>query len=64
MLKRDGVKKIKFLSIIASPEGLERIKKDHPDVQIYCANVDEKLNENGYIIPGLGDAGDRIYGTK
>ena len=64
MLKKDGVKKIKFLSIIASPEGLERIKKDHPDVQIYCANVDEKLNENGYIIPGLGDAGDRIYGTK
>lgn len=64
MLKRDGVKKIKFLSIIASPEGLEKIKKDHPDVQIYCANVDEKLNENGYIIPGLGDAGDRIYGTK
>ena len=64
MLKRDGVKKIKFLSIIASPEGLEKIKKDHPDVQIYCANVDEKLNENGYIIPGLGDAEDRIYGTK
>lgn len=64
MLKNDGVKKIKFLSIIAAPEGIERIQKDHPDVQIYCATLDEKLNENGYIMPGLGDAGDRIYGTK
>lgn len=64
MLKDDGVKKIKFLSIIGAPAGIEKIKKDHPDVQIYCAQLDEKLNENGYIIPGLGDAGDRIYGTK
>lgn len=64
MLKNDGVKKIKFLSIIAAPEGIERIKEDHPDVQIYCANLDEKLNDVGYITPGLGDAGDRIYGTK
>lgn len=64
MLKNDGVKKINFLSIIAVPEGIERIKKDHPDVQIYCASLDEKLNDVGYIMPGLGDAGDRIYGTK
>jgi len=64
MLKNDGVKKIKFLSVIAAPEGIKRIQEDHPDVQIYCATLDEKLNENGYIVPGLGDAGDRIYGTK
>ena len=54
---------IKFLCIIAAPEGLEVLTKTHPDVQIYCAAVDEKLNENGYILPGLGDAGDRIFGT-
>ena len=64
MLKKDGVKKIKFLSIIAAPEGIKRIQEDHPDVQIYCASLDEKLNDVGYIVPGLGDAGDRIYGTK
>lgn len=64
MLKNDGVKKIKFLSIIAAPEGIKRIQEDHPDVQIYCASLDEKLNDVGYIMPGLGDAGDRIYGTK
>ena len=64
MLKNDGVKKIKFLSIIAAPEGIKKIQEDHPDVQIYCANLDEKLNDVGYITPGLGDAGDRIYGTK
>ena len=64
MLKKDGVKKIKFLSIIAAPVGIEKIKKDHPDVEIYCAQLDDHLNENGYIVPGLGDAGDRIYGTK
>jgi uracil phosphoribosyltransferase len=64
LLKQDGVKKIKFLSIIAAPEGIARIKKDHPDVQIYAAQLDDHLNENGYIVPGLGDAGDRIYGTK
>ena len=63
-LKKDGVKKIKFLCVIAAPGGIERIKKDHPDVQIYCAQLDEKLNDVGYIVPGLGDAGDRIYGTK
>ncbi len=64
LLKKDGVKKIKFLSIIAAPEGIKRIQKDHPDVQIYAAQLDDHLNENGYIVPGLGDAGDRIYGTK
>ncbi len=64
LLKQDGVKNIKFLSIIAAPVGIKRIKKDHPDVQVYCAQLDEKLNDIGYIMPGLGDAGDRIYGTK
>ena len=64
LLKRDGVKKIKFLCIIAAPDGIERIQKDHPDVDIYCAQLDDHLNDNGYIVPGLGDAGDRIYGTK
>lgn len=64
MLKKDGVKKIKFLCIIAAPVGIEKIKEDHPDVEIFCAQLDEKLNDIGYIVPGLGDAGDRIYGTK
>lgn len=63
-IKQKGCKNIKFMSIIAAPEGIERISKDHPDVQFYCGCVDEKLNENGYIVPGLGDAGDRIFGTK
>lgn len=63
-LKKKGVKKIKFLSIIAAPEGLQRVQEIHPDVQIYCATVDDHLNEVGYIVPGLGDAGDRIFGTK
>ena len=63
-LKQDGVKKIKFLCIIASPEGINNLKKAHKDVKIYCASVDRCLNEKGYILPGLGDAGDRIYGTK
>lgn len=64
MIKDDGVKKIKFLCIIAAPEGIEKMQKEHPDVEIYCAKIDEKLNEIGYIVPGLGDAGDRIFGTK
>ena len=64
LLKEKGVKKIKFLCIIAAPEGLKRVYEEHPDVKIYCAHVDEKLNENAYIVPGLGDAGDRIFGTK
>lgn len=57
-------KSIKFVCIIAAPEGIEAFSKAHPDVSIYCAALDEKLNDNGYIIPGLGDAGDRIFGTK
>lgn len=63
-LKKHGVKNIKFIGIIAAPEGFERLKAAHPDVDIYVAAMDEKLNENGYIVPGLGDAGDRIFGTK
>ncbi len=63
-LKKDGVKKINFLCVIASPEGIENIKKIHNDVQIYCACVDRCLNDRGYILPGLGDAGDRLYDTK
>ena len=63
-LKSKGVKKIKFLCIIAAPEGLKVVKKKHPDVKIYCAHVDRELNKKKYICPGLGDAGDRIYGTK
>ena len=64
LLKEKGVKKIKFLCIIAAPEGIKAMQEKHPDVQIYCAAIDEKLNEHAYIIPGLGDAGDRIFGTK
>ena len=63
-LKEKGVKKIKFLCIIAAPEGLKEVEKKHPDVKIYCAHIDRELNENKYICPGLGDAGDRIFGTK
>ena len=63
-LKEKGVKKIKFLCVIAAPEGVKKVNSEHPDVEIYCAKVDECLNENGYIVPGLGDAGDRIFGTK
>lgn len=64
MLKEDGVKKIKFLCLIAAPEGIEKIKTTYPEVDVYCAKIDEKLNDVGYIVPGLGDAGDRIFGTK
>ena len=64
LLKEKGVKKIKFLCIIAAPEGIKAIEEKHPDVQIYCTSIDERLNENAYIVPGLGDAGDRIFGTK
>ena len=63
-IKESGAKKIKFLCIIAAPEGIKKIQEKYPDVQIYCAAIDEKLNEIGYIVPGLGDAGDRIFGTK
>ncbi len=64
LLKSKGVKNIKFLSIIAAPEGIKKVEEKHPDVQIYCAHIDDHLNENKYIVPGLGDAGDRIFGTK
>ncbi len=64
MLKDKGCKKIHFLCIIAAPEGLEVLKESHPDVDIYIGAMDEKLNEHAYIVPGLGDAGDRIFGTK
>jgi len=63
-VKKIGVKSIKFLCIISAPEGIARIQREHPDVQIYTTSIDEKLNEIGYIVPGLGDAGDRIFGTK
>ena len=64
LLKQNGVKKIKFLSIVSAPEGIEAVSEKHPDVEIYTASIDRCLNENKYICPGLGDAGDRIYGTK
>jgi uracil phosphoribosyltransferase len=64
MTKEHGGKKIKFMCIIAAPEGLKRLHEDHPDVQIYVGALDRELNENAYICPGLGDAGDRIFGTK
>ncbi|MDD5902129.1 MAG: uracil phosphoribosyltransferase [Oscillospiraceae bacterium] len=63
-LKDDGVKHIKLMCIIGAPEGVKRMQEDHPDVDIYVAALDDHLNEHGYIVPGLGDAGDRIFGTK
>jgi uracil phosphoribosyltransferase len=63
MLKKAGVKKIRLLSLIAAPEGIKKITDSHPDLKIYLGALDEKLNENAYIIPGLGDAGDRLFGT-
>ncbi len=63
-IKKRGARNIKFLGLIAAPEGLAKLREAHPDVQVYVAALDEKLNEDGYIIPGLGDAGDRIFGTK
>ena len=63
-LKKSGAHKIKLLCIIAAREGLMKVINAHPDVDIYCAALDETLNENAYIVPGLGDAGDRIFGTK
>jgi uracil phosphoribosyltransferase len=64
LIKSKGGKNIKFMCIIAAPEGVKRLSEAHPDVQIYCGCQDERLNENAYIVPGLGDAGDRIFGTK
>ncbi|MBP3810518.1 MAG: uracil phosphoribosyltransferase [Clostridiales bacterium] len=63
-LKEKGIDSIKFMCLIAAPEGIERLTKDHPDVKIYCAAKDERLNDDSYIVPGLGDAGDRIFGTN
>ncbi|HIQ70957.1 MAG TPA: uracil phosphoribosyltransferase [Candidatus Onthenecus intestinigallinarum] len=63
-IKRRGCKSIKLECLIAAPEGIERVQKDHPDVDIFVAAVDERLNDHGYIVPGLGDAGDRLFGTK
>ena len=64
LLKEKGVKNIKFLCIIAAPEGIKTIEEKHPDVQIFTTSIDRQLNEHAYILPGLGDAGDRIFGTK
>ena len=64
MLKEKGCKSIHFMCIIAAPEGIAAMKEAHPDVDIYVGALDEKLNDHGYIVPGLGDAGDRIFGTK
>ena len=63
-IKEHGGKKIKFMCIIAAPEGVQKLHEEHPDVQIYVGHLDRELNENAYICPGLGDAGDRIFGTK
>ncbi len=62
-IKQRGVKNMKLMCILAAPEGIKVLQKEHPDVELYCGAVDEKLNEKGYILPGLGDAGDRIFGT-
>ena len=64
LIKQKGGNHIKFMCIIAAPEGLKALEEAHPDIEIYCGALDEKLNENCYIVPGLGDAGDRIFGTK
>lgn len=64
MLKRGGAKQIKLMCLVAAPEGVHVVNDAHPDVEIYAAAVDERLNDHGYIVPGLGDAGDRIFGTK
>jgi uracil phosphoribosyltransferase len=63
-IKERGVTSIKLMCLIAAKSGIDRINRDHPDVEIYCAAVDEKLNDHAYIVPGLGDAGDRLFGTK
>ena len=64
MLKERGCKNIRLMCLVAAPEGLAKVQQEQPDVDIYVAAVDERLNENAYIVPGLGDAGDRIFGTK
>ncbi|MBR3763356.1 MAG: uracil phosphoribosyltransferase, partial [Clostridia bacterium] len=64
MIKKRGCKHIRLVNLIAAPEGIARVQKDHPDVDIYVAGLDSHLNDHGYIVPGLGDAGDRLFGTK
>ena len=64
MLKNKGCKALKLMCLVAAPEGVKKVQEDHPDVDIYCAALDDHLNEHAYIIPGLGDAGDRLFGTK
>lgn len=64
LLKKRGVKNISYVGIVGAPEGVKRVQEAHPDINIFLAALDEKLNENGYIVPGLGDCGDRLYGTK
>jgi len=64
MLKKAGCQKIRGIFLVAAPEGIKKVQKDHPDVDIYVAAIDERLNDVGYILPGLGDAGDKIFGTK
>ena len=64
LLKKHGCRRICSLNLVCAPEGIARVEAEHPDVDIYTAAIDDHLNENGYIIPGLGDAGDRIFGTK
>jgi uracil phosphoribosyltransferase len=64
LVKKRGAKNVKFVCLVAAPEGVAALRKEHPDVTIYIASLDEKLNEKGYIVPGLGDCGDRIFGTK
>ena len=64
MLKKKGVNNIRLMCLVAAPEGVAKVQADHPDVDIYCASLDDHLNEHAYIVPGLGDAGDRIFGTK
>jgi uracil phosphoribosyltransferase len=64
MLKDEGAKNIRFLCLLAAPEGVERMREAHPDVPIFTAALDERLDDHGYIVPGLGDAGDRMFGTK
>lgn len=63
-LKEDGAQQIKFVCLLAAPEGIEHFQRSHPDVPIFTAAIDQRLNDHGYIVPGLGDAGDRLYGTK
>ena len=63
-LKTSGAKRIKFVCLLAAPEGVEALHKAHPDVESYTASIDDRLDDHGYILPGLGDAGDRIYGTR